>query len=69
MGNSSSLRLAATLGGITNARRRKRDAAGPVKNGLAGIGLEVLPGSERRRHEPGIRRVGIGMPRDPGGPV
>ena len=56
-------------GRVIDARRGKRDAAGAEIERLARVGLELPPGTEGRRHQPGVARVGVGMPRDPRRPV
>ena len=51
---------------VIDARRAERDAAGPEVERLAGVGLQLSPGAEGVEHQPGVGRVGVGMPGDPG---
>ncbi len=55
------------LSHVIDAGRRERNATGAYVQSLAGIGLELSPGAKGFGHQPGVCRLRVGMPRDPGG--
>ena len=50
---------------IVDARGREGDSTGADIERLARVGLELPPGAECRRHQPGVSGIGIRVPRDP----